>query len=275
MNVLQIPPSRTSMAMGPVPLSSPSQTVSPKQGTRSRGISAPRSLRTLSQPGMPGWGASYLYSALSPLTVPSDPPMSSHGMYSYSLYLITLTDDTPRPPRSARNTPNQSCSPRHRLSTCTQSRPAAGPSRPPASLQGTPQAASPVCSTPLVAAASMAGNRTHRTPRACESRAPRPKGCHCVAPLSRQSAHVRLLGLIHVIHECVVRVHGRPRVRRVVSTSVTPRLAPELGPPAALGGSHGVLVPAAAFVALIVRSKLALRPAPFSCSMLHSPPRLS
>ncbi|KAI0921551.1 hypothetical protein AcV7_008223 [Taiwanofungus camphoratus] len=98
--VPSIPPPRSAIGMGPIPLSSPSQTLLPSKGPRARGFSAPGSFTPLSTPGAPGWGTSYPRSTLPPLTVPSDPPsLSSHsGMYSHSahpLHPITPTEDTP------------------------------------------------------------------------------------------------------------------------------------------------------------------------------------
>ncbi|KAI0829464.1 HSF-type DNA-binding-domain-containing protein [Trametes gibbosa] len=98
----QIPPPRSAIGMGPVPLSVPSGDLSMYKGGRSRGFSAPGSFTPLSQPGAPGWGNNYPRSTLPPLTVPSDSPsLSSHGsMYSHSshtLHPVTPTEDT-RPP---------------------------------------------------------------------------------------------------------------------------------------------------------------------------------
>ncbi|GBE79308.1 hypothetical protein SCP_0205060 [Sparassis crispa] len=98
-DVPTIPPARSTLGMGPVPLSPPATAASPIRGTsRSRGFSAPGSFTPLSQPGAPGWGTSYPRSTLPPLTVP-DSSMSSHGgIYPHSahpLHSITPTDDTP------------------------------------------------------------------------------------------------------------------------------------------------------------------------------------
>ncbi|EGO01842.1 hypothetical protein SERLA73DRAFT_166349 [Serpula lacrymans var. lacrymans S7.3] len=99
-----IPPPRSAIGMGPVPLTVPSSVGPPShkglsQGGRARGFSAPGSFTPLSQGGAAGWGTSYPRSALPPLTVPSDPPMSHHSMYnnhhSHSLHPITPTDDSP------------------------------------------------------------------------------------------------------------------------------------------------------------------------------------
>ncbi|EIW62094.1 uncharacterized protein TRAVEDRAFT_70292 [Trametes versicolor FP-101664 SS1] len=98
----QIPPPRSAIGMGPVPLSVPSGDLSPYKGGRARGFSAPGSFTPLSQPGAPGWGTSYPRSTLPPLNVPSDPPsLSSHGsMYSHSshtLHPVTPSEDTQSP----------------------------------------------------------------------------------------------------------------------------------------------------------------------------------
>ncbi|KAI0317000.1 HSF-type DNA-binding-domain-containing protein [Amylostereum chailletii] len=75
-----IPPPRSAIGPGgQLPLSIPS---SPKG--RARGFSAPGSYPPLAQPGSwSGPSAGYSRSALPPLTVPSDPPMSS-SMYNHS-----------------------------------------------------------------------------------------------------------------------------------------------------------------------------------------------
>ncbi|TFK43356.1 HSF-type DNA-binding-domain-containing protein [Crucibulum laeve] len=98
-----IPPPRSAIGMGPVPLTVPSSMgPSHKVGGsvgRARGFSAPGSFTPLSQGGAAGWGTSYPRSALPPLTVPSDPPHLSHNsMYNHSphtLHPITPTDDSP------------------------------------------------------------------------------------------------------------------------------------------------------------------------------------
>ncbi|KAH8113367.1 HSF-type DNA-binding-domain-containing protein [Phellopilus nigrolimitatus] len=77
----QIPPPRSAIGMGPVPLSVPSSLGSPGSKGRSRGFSAPGSFTPLSQGGAAGWGQSYPRNALPPLTVPSDPPMTHSSMY--------------------------------------------------------------------------------------------------------------------------------------------------------------------------------------------------
>ncbi|KAG5637058.1 hypothetical protein H0H81_005970 [Sphagnurus paluster] len=98
-----IPPPRSTIPIGPVPLTVPSS-VGPshhhKSGIvgRARGFSAPGSFTPLAQGGAGGWGQSYPRSALPPLTVPSDPPHISHGnLYSspHTLHPITPTDDSP------------------------------------------------------------------------------------------------------------------------------------------------------------------------------------
>ena len=94
----QIPPPRSAIGMGPVPLSVPAGDLSPYKG-RARGFSAPGSFTPLNQPGAAGWGTSYPRSTLPPLNVPSDPPsLSAHGsMYSHSshtLHPVTPTEDT-------------------------------------------------------------------------------------------------------------------------------------------------------------------------------------
>ncbi|RDB22508.1 hypothetical protein Hypma_010380 [Hypsizygus marmoreus] len=97
-----IPPPRSAIGMGPVPLTVPSSVPSShKVGAvgRARGFSAPGSFTPLSQGGAAGWGSNYPRSALPPLTVPSDPPHLSHGnLYNHSphpLHPITPTDDSP------------------------------------------------------------------------------------------------------------------------------------------------------------------------------------
>lgn len=86
-----------------VPSIPPPRSAIAQQGTtRARGFSAPGSFTPLNQPGAAGWGTSYPRGTLPPLTVPSDPPLSSHGgMYSHSahsahtLHPITPTEETP------------------------------------------------------------------------------------------------------------------------------------------------------------------------------------
>ncbi|KAG6837946.1 hypothetical protein H0H93_008340 [Arthromyces matolae] len=98
-----IPPPRSAIGIGPVPLSVPSSVPShTKSGVvgRARGFSAPGSYTPLNQGGSPAWGGnSYSRSALPPLTVPSDPPhVSSHGnLYNspHTLHPLTPSDDPP------------------------------------------------------------------------------------------------------------------------------------------------------------------------------------
>ncbi|TFY79400.1 hypothetical protein EWM64_g4613 [Hericium alpestre] len=99
-----IPPPRSAVGLGTVPYSVHAGldlTTSPKGG-RARGFSAPGSYNgPLSQPGAPGWAGGYPRSALPPLTVPSDPPMGSHGMYNHSphaLHPISPSEDTASTP---------------------------------------------------------------------------------------------------------------------------------------------------------------------------------
>ncbi|KAA1466143.1 hypothetical protein DENSPDRAFT_14917 [Dentipellis sp. KUC8613] len=98
-----IPPPRSAVGLGAVPYSIPSSldmTSSPKGG-RARGFSAPGAYNgPLTQPGASGW-AGYPRSALPPLTVPSDPPMSSHNMYNHSphsLHPISPSEDSASTP---------------------------------------------------------------------------------------------------------------------------------------------------------------------------------
>ena len=96
--VPQIPPPRSAIGTGPLPLSIPVGDLSPYKG-RARGFSAPGSYTPLNQPGAAGWGTSYPRSTLPPLNVPSDPPsLSTHGgMYSHSshtLHPVTPSEDT-------------------------------------------------------------------------------------------------------------------------------------------------------------------------------------
>ncbi|KAF5388038.1 hypothetical protein D9615_000234 [Tricholomella constricta] len=97
-----IPPPRSAIGIGPVPLTVPSSvgpsSHKPGMGGRARGFSAPGSFTPLSQGGTAGWGTSYPRSALPPLTVPSDPPHISHGnLYNspHTLHPITPTDESP------------------------------------------------------------------------------------------------------------------------------------------------------------------------------------
>ena len=96
--VPQIPPPRSAIGTGPLPLSIPVGDLSPYKG-RARGFSAPGSYTPLNQPGAAGWATSYPRSTLPPLNVPSDPPsLSTHGgMYSHSshtLHPVTPSEDT-------------------------------------------------------------------------------------------------------------------------------------------------------------------------------------
>ncbi|EIW82222.1 hypothetical protein CONPUDRAFT_53933 [Coniophora puteana RWD-64-598 SS2] len=96
-----IPPPRSAIGMGPVPLTVPNTVghkSTPSMG-RARGFSAPGSF-TLSQGSAAGWGSSYPRSTLPPLTVPSDPPASHHhGMYnqnhSHNLHPISPAVESP------------------------------------------------------------------------------------------------------------------------------------------------------------------------------------
>ncbi|KAJ8698116.1 hypothetical protein PTI98_004859 [Pleurotus ostreatus] len=97
-----IPPPRSAIGMGPVPLTvpvSPSNKHSAAVG-RNRGFSAPGSYTPLAQGATAGWGTTNAYtrSALPPLTVPSDPPHVSHnGLYHspHTLHPITPPDESP------------------------------------------------------------------------------------------------------------------------------------------------------------------------------------
>ena len=102
---VSIPPPRSAIGMGvplPVPSSVPSHHKSGSGGMRARGFSAPGSFTPLSQGGAAGWTTSYPgRSALPPLTVPSDPPMSHSNVYhqsNHTLHPITPTDDSPVSP---------------------------------------------------------------------------------------------------------------------------------------------------------------------------------
>ncbi|EJD01055.1 uncharacterized protein FOMMEDRAFT_29831 [Fomitiporia mediterranea MF3/22] len=93
-DIPQIPPARSAVGMGPVPLSVPSSLGSPGSKGRARGFSAPGSYV------QGGWGQPYGRSALPPLTVPSDPPALAHSsMYGGShsahpgLHPISPADD--------------------------------------------------------------------------------------------------------------------------------------------------------------------------------------
>lgn len=101
-----IPPPRSAIGMGPVPLTVPSSVGHPSHKLiggpmgRARGFSAPGSFTPLNQGGAAGWNTNYPRSALPPLMVPSDPPHLSqqNNMYNHSphpLHPITPSDDTP------------------------------------------------------------------------------------------------------------------------------------------------------------------------------------
>ncbi|CAK5275740.1 unnamed protein product [Mycena citricolor] len=104
----QIPPPRSAIGMGPVPLTVPSS-VGPsahKSGHigRARGFSAPGSFPPIIQ-NSSGWNGSYTRAALPPLTVPSDPPHipNGPGMYSHHhsphpLHPLTPGDESPTSP---------------------------------------------------------------------------------------------------------------------------------------------------------------------------------
>ncbi|KAF7301417.1 AGC/RSK protein kinase [Mycena indigotica] len=105
-----IPPPRSAIGMGPVPLTVPS-TVGPsvhKPGHigRARGFSAPGAFPPIIQgSGASGWnGGGYARSALPPLTVPSESPHMAHGsgnMYhhsTHSLHPLTPSDESPTSP---------------------------------------------------------------------------------------------------------------------------------------------------------------------------------
>ncbi|TEB35510.1 hypothetical protein FA13DRAFT_1788139 [Coprinellus micaceus] len=98
-----IPPPRTSIGMGGVPLSGPpgvgpqSHKLAGAPIGRARGFSAPGSFNPLSQGG--AWSTNYQRSALPPLTVPSDSSHLSHhtSMYTsspHTLQPIPSADDT-------------------------------------------------------------------------------------------------------------------------------------------------------------------------------------
>lgn len=122
-----IPPPRSAIGMGPVPLSIPSSVASShKMGVpgRARGFSAPGSFTPLSQGGSAGWGTSYPRSALPPLTVPSDPPHLSHGSsYNHSPHTyhpITPTDETPHSAGGYNSMPSYSNSNRDMMVSSSQ-----------------------------------------------------------------------------------------------------------------------------------------------------------
>lgn len=93
-----IPPPRSAIGVGPMPLSVPPP-VGAKNGSfsgRARGFSAPGSFTPLSQGGAAGWGTSYPRAALPPLAVPSE-PLSHPNMYghSHNLQSISPADESP------------------------------------------------------------------------------------------------------------------------------------------------------------------------------------
>ncbi|KAJ7904356.1 hypothetical protein B0H14DRAFT_2662409 [Mycena olivaceomarginata] len=100
-----IPPPRSAIGMGPVPLTVPSS-VGPsahKSGhiSRPRGFSAPGAFPPIIQ-GSAGWNNGYSRAALPPLTVPSYPPHLSHmSGYHHSphpLNPLTPANDSPTSP---------------------------------------------------------------------------------------------------------------------------------------------------------------------------------
>ncbi|KAH9943077.1 HSF-type DNA-binding-domain-containing protein [Epithele typhae] len=98
-DLAQLPPPRSAIGTGHLPLSIPAGDLSPYKGGRARGFSAPGSFTPLGQPGAGPWGTSYPRSTLPPLNVPSDAPsLSSHGsLYSQSshtLHPVSPTEDT-------------------------------------------------------------------------------------------------------------------------------------------------------------------------------------
>ncbi|KAF8914095.1 HSF-type DNA-binding-domain-containing protein [Gymnopilus junonius] len=101
-----IPPPRSAIGMGTVPLTVPSSVPHPSHKLvggpmgRARGFSAPGPYTPLSQGSAAGWNTGYPRSNLPPLMVPSDPPHISqqNNIYSQSphtLHPITPSDDTP------------------------------------------------------------------------------------------------------------------------------------------------------------------------------------
>ena len=99
-----IPPPRSAIGTGHVPLSIPAGDLSPYKGGRARGFSAPGSFTPLGQPGAAGWGTSYPRSTLPPLNVPSDSSLSHGSMYSHgahTLHPVTPTEDTQSPAYSS------------------------------------------------------------------------------------------------------------------------------------------------------------------------------
>ncbi|KAK7061582.1 AGC/RSK protein kinase [Favolaschia claudopus] len=93
-----IPPPRSAIGMGPVPLTVPSSVGKSAHISRPRGFSAPGAFPPIIQ-GSQAWGNSYPRAALPPLTVPSDP---HHGLpYHHSphnLGPLTPSDDSPTSP---------------------------------------------------------------------------------------------------------------------------------------------------------------------------------
>ncbi|KAF6762867.1 HSF-type DNA-binding-domain-containing protein [Ephemerocybe angulata] len=96
-----IPPPRTSIGMGGVPLSGPpgmgpqSHKMSGGPVGRARGFSAPGSFNPLSQGG--AWSTNYQRSALPPLTVPDSSHLSHASMYTnspHTLHPIPSAEDT-------------------------------------------------------------------------------------------------------------------------------------------------------------------------------------
>ena len=89
-----IPPPRSAIGTGHIPIPMSAGDLSPYKGGRTRGFSAPGSFTPLGQPGATG-----LCSTLPPLNVPSEPLPVSHsgGLYSHSshtLHSVTQTEDT-------------------------------------------------------------------------------------------------------------------------------------------------------------------------------------
>ena len=94
---MSIPPPRSAIGMGaPLPVMSHHKNGS---GMRARGFSAPGSFTPLNAAG---WGTSYPgRSALPPLTVPSDPPMSHSNIYHAPHHPVTPNEDSPTSPAYA------------------------------------------------------------------------------------------------------------------------------------------------------------------------------
>ncbi|KAI0092769.1 HSF-type DNA-binding-domain-containing protein [Irpex rosettiformis] len=94
-DVPTIPPPRSAIGMGHLPIGASSGPGSPG---RRRGLSAPGSFTPLTQPGAAGWTTNYR-TALPPLTVPDSHPssLSGHphnGMYAHS-HPLTPADEPP------------------------------------------------------------------------------------------------------------------------------------------------------------------------------------